>query len=481
VEASSRAVAGPLKQPADAAAPPGQPAPAMNAPSRSVALLLDDLSIGFSELARVKTAAKRFLSEGLSAGDRMGIFTTSGRHVLPFTGEVQKIIETIDKFNSSPRIPSGGMCPHLTPYDAYVIANKLDQTAMQIKVAECLRCSGMPANRPGLCTGLVQNQAETMWSQIQDLSRASLRATYDIVEYMGGVPGRRMILLASSGFLAQTLEQEQEEIVRFALHRQVVFNALDAKGVYTQDPIESTLGADVRSFIYQNSIGSRQKDMSNEVMANFAASTGGLFFHNNNDLTLGFREVGLLPEVSYLLGFDPPEPQDGKYHKLKVQLKSKDRYSLQARPGYWAFPNSEQSPVNAGRPIDEKILAADTLEDLPAQVVTVRATTEDGEPALEIVFHIDVGRLHLEKTGEIHAQKLTWIAALLDAGGNFVAGKENEIELALKEPTFNRMAVNGLNLTLTLKAPPGAYTLRSVVQDGLDGKLAASSRRVEIR
>lgn len=176
---------------------------------------------------------------------------------------------------------------------------------------------------------------------------------------------------------------------RSALLRQVVVNALDAKGLYTQDPIESTLGTDMRSFIRMNSLGIRQKDMSNEVMANFSASTGGLFFHNNNDLTLGFREVGLLPEVFYLLGFDPGEPPDGRYHKLKVQLKSKNRYSLQARPGYWAFLNSEQSPLNAERPIDQKILAIDTLEDLPARVMDVRATTENGEPALDIVFHFD--------------------------------------------------------------------------------------------
>jgi VWFA-related protein len=393
------------------------------------------------------------------------------------------------EYNSSSRIPNGGICPHLTPYDAYVIANRLDQTVLEIKAAEMSQCDpGRPANtrnptaNPGAgYTGTVQTQAEAMWAQIQNISRASLSTINDIVEFLGGMPGRRMILLASSGFLAQTLEQEQEEVTRHALRRQVVINSLDAKGVYPQDAIESTLGTSVQSFIYQNSVGTRQKDMSNEIMANLALSTGGLFFHNNNDLNLGFREVGLMPEVSYLLGFAPDDPPNGRYHKLKVQLRSKNQYSLQARPGYWAILNPEQKLLDADRPIDRKVMSADMLEELPARVTDIRATKENGDPALDVVLHIDVGRLHLEQSGNNRTQKLTWIAALFDAGGSFIVGKENGIELALKELTFNRMSVNGLNITLTLKAPPGPYKLRSVVQDSLDVKVAASSQTVEIR
>jgi VWFA-related protein len=489
VEAPSRAAVTPPGQ-LPVGAPSEKPATIMNGPPRFVALLIDDLTIGFPELARVKTAVRRFLKEGLSAGDQMGIFTTSGAPGLAFTSDVSQLIEALDQFNSLPRVPNGGLCPHLNPYDAYMIAEQRDQTTLEVKAAELTRCKVAPAPRTGRTVPIattdsdiasVQTQAEIMWAQIRDLSRASLRNLSDLATLLSGMPGRRMILLASSGFLAQTLEYEQEEIIRFALRRQIVVNALDAKGVYTQDPIESTLGASAQSFIYQNSVGTRQKDMSNEIMANFALSTGGLFFHNNNDLTLGFREVGLLPEISYLLGIDPGEVMDGKYHKLKVQLRSKNRYTLQARPGYWAFPNSAQDPIDTPRAVDQKIMAEDTLEDLPARITAVRAATENGEPSIDIVFHIDVGRLHLEKPGEIRSQKLTWIVALLDARGNFVVGKENQIEFALKEPTFNRMAANGLNVTLPMKAPPGPYTLRSVVQDGLEGKMAAMSLHVEIR
>ncbi len=486
VETSSRAV--PVLPPEFRGAPgsPGDPA-SVKATPRFVALVLDDLSLGFSELVHVKAAARRFVREGMSRRDRMGIFTASGKQILPFTADASRIIETIDRFNSSPSTPNGGICPHLTPYDAYVIANNLDETALAVKAAECNACTGLPKkNSKGgsgsdYCQGLVQHQADAMWGQIYTLSRASLSAIQDISDFLGAMPGRRMILLASSGFLTQTLEAEQEAVIQRAIRQNVVVNALDAKGVYTQDAIESTIGSNVQSFIYQNSVGTRQKSMSNESLANLALSTGGLFFHNNNDLNLGFREVGLMPEVTYLLGFAPEDPLDGKYHKLKVQLRPKNPYSIQARPGYWALPIPEQEPLNPERPIDREFMSVDTREELPARIADVRATKDNGAPAVDVVLHIDVGRLHLENAGGIHTQKFTWIAALLDSAGSFITGQEIAIELALKKPTFNRMAKNGLNVTVTLTASPGSYRLRSVIQDNLDRKNSASTLPVEIR
>jgi hypothetical protein len=56
-----------------------------------------------------------------------------------------------------------------------------------------------------------------------------------------------------------------------------------------------------------------------------------------------------------------------------------------------------------------------------------------------------------------------------------------EIEFALKEGSFNRMAESGLDASFTLQASPGSYRLRGVVQDGIDGKVVASTRLVEIR
>ena len=193
-------------------------------------------------------------------------------------------------------------------------------------------------------------QAVTMWTQIRDTSARALENIGKLVDYMGQLPGRRMVLLASTGFLVRTLEAEQQKVIDHALHAEVVINALDGKGLYTEDPPEVVPGADERSILRMVLLGGKEKDLRNDVMGILSTSTGGLFFQNNNDLNLGFRELGMIPEVSYLLGFSPQEAPNGKYHSLKVRMKPRNDYVIQARPGYWAVTKNSRSrlPRNGG-------------------------------------------------------------------------------------------------------------------------------------
>src|ERR1039458_6665202 len=143
------------------------------------------------------------------------------------------------------------------------------------------------------------------------------------ITQLANLPGRRMLLFASSGFLSVTLDEQQDSIVNEALHASVVINSLDAKGLYAETPgipineSVEVVELPVSSIVFQvRSLGDRL-DSLDSAMASFAESTGGLLFRDNNDLDLGFYRLGVLPTTTYLLGFTPAE--DGKYHKIKVE------------------------------------------------------------------------------------------------------------------------------------------------------------------
>ena len=72
------------------------------------------------------------------------------------------------------------------------------------------------------------------------------------------------------------------------------------------------------------------------------------------------------------------------------------------------------------------------------------------------------------------------IAALFDAGGSFVTGKECEIDFKLKDDTFSKLSA-GTTAGPTLRAPPGKYRLRGVVTEANQGKFTASSQPVEVQ
>jgi len=93
---------------------------------------------------------------------------------------------------------------------------------------------------------------------------------------------------------------------------------------------------------------------------------------------------------------------------------------------------------------------------------------------------VDLNRLPLLARSGTHTQKVTFIAALLDAQGNLVAGREGVLELALKEATLARLKQEGVNVRIGLDAPPGTYRLRFVAETA-GGKLTATTQEVEAR
>lgn len=464
-------------------------------PLRYVALLFDDFSMAFSDQFSVKAASRRFFKEGLAQGDRIGLFTTSGKQIVPFTDDVTKLVPAVDRYNSFPRTPDGGICPKLTPYDAYVIANKIDFETYAVKSAEYVRCinpragGGSQPILPGKSgpwpfpgTSPVMMQAEAMWIQIRDTSKRALENTRELVDYMAQLPGRKMILMASSGFLVGTLEEEHQKVINHALHAEVVINTLDARGLYAEDPPEVTRGVDERSIRRMVELGTRPKDLNKDVMSVLARSTGGLFFENNNDLSLGFRELGMVPEVSYLLGFLPQEAPDGKFHGLRVRLKSKNTYMIQARPGYWATARTQPAPpAQEQRRIDHLVMGAEELGELAAVISSEPSKTDNGEPALEVVITIDARKFHFVEKDGLRTQNLVFIASLFDENGAFVTGTELQVKFAMREPTYTRFTQTGLEMSVPLQAPRGTYRLRGVAQEGIDGKVVASSFPVQIR
>jgi len=453
-------------------------APAANQTIRTrwVGLVFDDMNSAAADLISARTAAGRFLKEGLQPGDHVAIFTTYDRLLLPFTTDTAAIAAALNKLAPHLRTPNRGACPSLTPYEAYLIADRQDPTVLAVKVDEARICGSSP--RRDVMVQMVVAQASQIWEEVLQNSRNTLGSLHDVVDYMGRLQGDRLLLAASSGFLSGTLEMEQDDLINRALHAGVVIDALDAKGLYTQTPADSVPALTLRSAALQQNMGTRPQMASNDALANLAYSTGGIFFHNNNDLTAGIREM-MTPEVTYLIGFTPDGSADGKYHKLQVRVRAGKGVDVQARPGYMALA-AKKEPRLEPRKIDAEVLAADDHHDAPAKFAVTVAGGE-GAKSVSSVLHIDLKSLTLKRVSGVRSQKLTYIAALVDLQGNFVAGKEYEIDLALKESTLAQYLERGLNLTAQLQAPTGSYRLRAVVEVAGDGKMSSATTPVEIR
>jgi len=396
----------------------------------------------------------------------------------------------------------------MTAYEAYQII-KGDPSAMKAKVLEACTCGGssgcdaleaIPDNNfvnltptnpnagysiPTYVLYPILAQAEQTWDQARVASQVTFDAIESSLDQLARMPGKRMLLLASSGFLANTLDQEQDSIINEALRAGVVINSLDAKGTYAEapgTPINETSDSGqlpVSTMVFEmRTLGDRLEELDSPL-ARLAESTGGLLFRNNNDLDLGFHQLGLLPAYTYLLGFAPSE--DGKYHKIKVELKNVNHDSLQVRPGYFAPSSGASHEPSASEKMEVLMRGPDERTDLPTTVSEKLGPATPGERELTVQVHIDIRKITFEQQKDLRIQKLTFVAALFDSQGSFVTGKEAEMELALKPESFERFAKNGMNGALQLEIPPGTYRLRVVVQEALHGHLSATDQNLRIR
>lgn len=458
---------------------------------RFIGIFFDDFSMSPSEITQSKIAAKRFLKEALDHGDQVAIFSMSRPLVQPFTSDAAQLNSAVDRLAYGQRIPDGAnTCPTFTPYEAYLVAND-DLTELDAKVEEYEGCnqrsrrSSFSSQRradPNSGSGkIVSETARSIWEPIRYASRATLLAVNGFVDYMAKMPGTRILVVASSGFLTGTLEPEIDEVTDRARRTQVVINSLDARGLYTNDVQDLSqsvpIGTTFRTMIRAQSVAPTGKLAADDVLYNLAASTGGLFFHNNNDLNLGFRELGLAPKYSYSIAFEPAASADDKYHPIKVNLKFGEDRTLQYRRGYYAA--AERPAQTMERHIDQVVLGDAVLNEVPGTFAASPAKTEDGQPAIRLVLHLDLQKMKFRMQKGIRHQKVTWIVALF-GNGTYAGGRESSVEFQLKNATF-RALTNGFEAELILPASYGEYRLRSVIQEAVEGKISATAQVVDVR
>jgi VWFA-related protein len=480
---------------AEALTRPGGKADAAPAPGavrrRFIALYFDDVNSKdeqhANDLKQTRESAGRFVKDALQPGVRIGVFTTSGKPELDFTDELQKLSDAVAGVEAHPWLSEKGasVCPAVTPYVAYLIAVLRDKEAVSDVAYQC-RVPGQVISRQS--DEVTRAQAEETWRRAKALSTETLESIGRVTDHLATMPGTRVLLLASSGFITATLEPQRDRIVSRALHAGVVINGLDSKGLDGWRPVEASVPltgppsrvaaglAHQRLEVVQ--VGLRV-DAMNEPLAALSEGTGGIFFHNNNNLEAGFRELAAPPEITYRLSFRLPEAAaEDSYHKLTVKVVNARYKSVQARPGY--YTPQRKAPENSPSRFDQEVVAPDTIEDFPVQMSAGTAKLPSGEMTVSVVANVDISKLNFEMQKDRRRQKIRFVTALMNAEGAIVAAKEATMDLALKEETYNRFAKSGLNAKLTLQVPPGVYKLREVVEE-TGGKMSCSTNPIEVR
>jgi VWFA-related protein len=226
-------------------------------------------------------------------------------------------------------------CPNIDYYQADLILNKGDDAALAAAISDAMICAGLPDGSEAAAAQLAQQAAHRAVDMGEQDFRGNLEFLRLVINTVGELPGQRILILISPGFLtfseeAMKLKSQLLEIASKAN------NAIDALGVYTTDLEASNAdgnpGAAANKTIYRQ----KSASLKGSVMAELTNGTGGTYFHNSNALGSGLDSLFSGPKYLYLLTFSIDKVQlNGTYHSLKIKVKPK-KLTVEARSGYVA-------------------------------------------------------------------------------------------------------------------------------------------------
>jgi VWFA-related protein len=469
-------------------ATPTGAAPSIVLPRRFMALFFDDIHTEFGDLARSRDAADHYLTSALEPGDRAGIFTSSGQNQLDFTDDRQKLHDALFSLRPRPMPSSSGECPTITDYQAYEIFEQQDPTALQVAEADALyECCGgsTPPPCPQQDPNYLNSMSQRILSSVEMSSRYVFQGLETLCRRMGSVLGQRSIVLASPGFFTDTETFELQEVIDRALRQNVVIGTLDARGLYVDipggDASQQTVG-DPRMMGLKTAMHTEALLADEGVLASLASETGGVYFHNDNDLAEGFRRAGGFPEAYYVLTFVPDDLKlDGRLHTLKVSLtENPNHFTVQARKGYFAPKKSEDAATLAKEELEQMVFSQEELHAIPIELHTQFFKGATGGAQLSVVTHVDLSGVRFRKADGRNVDSLTLVTALFDQSRNYVTAQEKTVEFHMHDSTLARLNQTGLNMKSTLAVKPGTYLVREVVRESEGDELSALNSQVEI-
>jgi VWFA-related protein len=448
----------------------------------------------FEDIAHARDAADRYLASTLTPDSRVGVFTSSGQGNLDFTDDRSKLHDALFNLRPRPFISAEpNACPDIGDYQAYLIVEQRNVDATDIAVDEYFQCNcqSLPPQAQASCRAQDQNVVEQDAMRVMNTSEwrstGVLRGLEQVIRRTALLPGQRSVIFVSPGFLSNLLEFEIAAVAERALRSNVVVNTLDPRGLYViipggdaahQSVVIPSNGVLVAM---KNGIIRNEYSLAEDVLYNFASTTGGQFFHNSNDLDAGFRRVGTLSDVYYVLGFSPRNLKfDGRFHKLKVSLVNPAHFTLQARRGYFAPKASEDAASRAKEEIQQAIYSQDELKELPVDVHTQFYKVNESDVRLAVLTHLDLSSVRFRVEQDRHLDNLTFVTVLFDRDGKYVTGKEKRVEFRLRDATLAGLTRTGITVKTEFDLTPGTYLVRQIVRDSEAGQLSGLNRSVEI-
>jgi VWFA-related protein len=488
---------------------------------RMISLVVDDITAAsWDNYPRVESAITKFVKEDMGADDQVAISAASGRAQFPFSSDkgvlLQEVPDLFSRLNVDRLTKSD--CPTFTDLQAkwitesftddrpasdpaprdssnplLLLLQKAEQTANAVNEFEDVNAR-VALEETILCLSLDPSDEKTI-PTAKAYMRAAASRQHQEQEYRTGTllynlrahlrslkhfDATKSLILFSDGFIAEGVSHisyKLQDVVDQALTSGVILNAVDSRGLYTL-----TMPAD-QSAISLYSSTARFKQVlflddlaAQEVpLARMADDTGGLFYHNSNDLYGGLRQIAHRQSFYYVLTYAMPSQRtDGRLHQIKVEL-SRPGLDLSYRKGYYAPKEELTFERRKKEDILEAFRAPGNLNEIPLTLAYNYYQEDESTYRLALSTSFSIRGLHFLDEDSRRKNLIHLVVAAFDEMNHYVDGIEKSIDFKLTEASYTNILAYGVTSRVEFKLPMGRYKIKAVVREGASGKMGSTT------
>jgi VWFA-related protein len=457
---------------------------------RTIALVVDDLTLSFESAHRVRAALKKFVDEQMQDGDLVGIIRTgAGMGALQqFTSDKRQLYAAIEKvrWNGSAR----GRFGSFAPVEPTTMERARSMGDSQVDDEDIKQEKDFNNSAEGFREGI--------------FATGTLGALKFIVSGMKELPGRKSVVLFSDGFKifnnteqggyeASRILDFMKDLVADANRAAVVFYTIDTRGLETT----SLTAADNPLFDVYNdpgrSLGQSISSRSGEIfetqqgLVYLAKETGGFPIINQNDISGGVNKI-LEDQSYYLVAYQPDaetfDPNVRRFNKIEIKIK-RDGAKVRYRSGFFTSPKTAEETainLNPGSTLMKALVSPFAVNGIDVKLNALFGHSKKRGYYVHSFLHIDANDLQFKKMSNGEYQTVFDILAISYGDNGQPVDKNNvTATLNVREDTYKKFLDQGFAYSFVFPVKkPGAYQMRVALVERSTNKMGSANQFVEI-
>ncbi|HVS83205.1 MAG TPA: VWA domain-containing protein [Pyrinomonadaceae bacterium] len=462
---------------------------------RTIFFFVDDLHVSASDIVQVRESLKRFIDRTMGQNDEAAIITTSGQigFLQQLTDNKAVLRAAVERITTRFQNVHDAERPAMSEYQAMLVEQN-DRDVLNFFIDELLKeFPGIPRQIAG---DMVRTRASAMLQQAGMITTNTLAALEGLVKSTARLPGRKLVLFVSGGFLLDQRNSDAFDRLRrvtsAAATAGVVIYSIDARGlVASTSDASNPIPFDPSGRLARASGG--ELPATQDGLNALARDTGGRAFFNTNALSAAVTTAVQESSVYYLLAWRPEneEQRNQRFRHIEVSVVGRPELLVRFRPGfgevepaksYGQRKNGKQT-TTLRTPIEE--LRATLRSQYPVGALPVSVTLNflnvpQRGSVLAMSLKITTSRVVLESVGATQAADIDVAGVILDVQGKVVSSFENRLTMKVNSTDVKSPPPDSLSYNHFSAIKPGLYQVRVAAREAKHGRAGSGFQWIEI-